>query len=200
MPPAIAARLKERLDIAAVEFDASSIAAVVHDARSFAIDLVMREAVARLRASGRRLAGLVQHNVHKDDADCSEMLMEDLASNRLVSISMHRPRGSIGCRLDAAGLAEAAGLAAAGIARGADIVVISKFGAQEATGKGLRDEIALAVGSAIPLLTSVSVGLLPAWRDFIGEGWTALPPDPAKIVEWGHAAIEARAGEPAFGA
>jgi nucleoside-triphosphatase THEP1 len=175
------------------------IGAVVHDARPASIDLLMREVVGRLRARGRRLAGLVQHNVEKVGVDCAEMLLEDLASNQLVSISMRRPRGSRGCRLDAAGLAEAAAIAAAGIERGADIVVISKFGAQEASGKGLRDEIALAVGSGIPLLTSVSERLLPAWRDFIGEAWTALPADPIEILKWGHMAIEARTKESALG-
>jgi nucleoside-triphosphatase THEP1 len=186
--------------IPSTDFEVPSIAAVVHDRRSASIDLMMREVADRLRASGRRLAGLVQHNVEKDGSECSEMLLKDLASDRLVSISMQRPRGSRGCRLDAAGLAEAAALAAAGIGRGADLVVISKFGAQEASGKGLRDEIALAVGSGIPLLTCVSRRLLPTWRDFIGEAWTALPPDPTEILEWAHLAIGARAREPALGA
>ena len=188
------------METSPVSSDMVHIAAVVHHARSASIDLLMRQVVGSLRASGRSLAGLVQHNVEKVDADCAEMLLEDLASNQLISISMRRPRGSRGCRLDAAGLAQAAAIAAAGIERGADMVVISKFGAQEASGKGLRDEIALAVGSGIPLLTSVGERLLPAWRDFIGEAWTALPPDPSKMLGWSQMAIEARAKQPALGA
>ncbi|MFI5012504.1 MAG: DUF2478 domain-containing protein [Hyphomicrobiales bacterium] len=168
------------------------IAAIVHETRSTAIDRVMCEAAQRLRAHGLRLGGLVQHNVLKDGIGCAEMLLEDLASGRRVSISLERPKGSSGCRLDPAGLAEAATLGAQGIARGVDLAIISKFGAQEAAGKGLREEIALAASSDTPLVTSVSRTLLPAWRDFIGEDWTKLDPDPAAIEAWGLAAVAAR--------
>jgi nucleoside-triphosphatase THEP1 len=168
---------------------ACPIAAVVHKARSAAIDLLMREAARRLRARGLKLGGLVQHNVEKDGIDCAEMLLEDLASGRRVSISLERTKGSSSCRLDPSGLAEAAALGAQGIGHGVDLAIISKFGAQEAAGKGLRQEIALAATSSNPLLTSVSRRLLPAWRDFIGEDWTKLTPDPAAIEAWGLAAV-----------
>jgi nucleoside-triphosphatase THEP1 len=182
------------------------VAAVVHEARSVAIDLVIAEAARRLRARGLKLGGLVQHNVEKDGMDCAEMLLEDLASGKRISISLKRARGSSGCRLDPSGLAEAAALGAQGIACGVDLAIISKFGAQEAAGKGLRAEMALAASSGMPLLTSVSRRLLPAWRDFIGEDWTQLPPDPAAIESWGVAAVKRRglvaalAEEPALGA
>jgi len=172
---------------------AHPIAAVVHEAHAAVIDGVMREAARRLRARGLRLGGLVQHNVEKDGIDCAEMLLEDLASGRRVSISLARPKGSTGCRLDPAGLAEAAALTADGIAQGADLAIISKFGAQEAAGKGLRQEIALAAGNGMPLLTSVSRRLLPAWSAFIGDGWVELPPDPAAIEAWGLAAARRHA-------
>jgi nucleoside-triphosphatase THEP1 len=172
-----------------METFASPIAAVVHDTRSAAVDQVILEAAGRLRARGIRLGGLVQHNVEKDGADCAEMRLEDLASGRCVSISLKRTKGASGCRLDAAGLAEAAALGAQGIARGVDLAIISKFGAQEAAGKGLREELALAVVNATPLLTSVSRRLLPAWQDFIGENWTRLPPDAAAIEAWGLASL-----------
>jgi nucleoside-triphosphatase THEP1 len=168
---------------------ASPIAAIVHEARSAAVDQLILDAARRLRARGVKLGGLVQHNVEKDGTDCAEMLLEDLVSARRVSISLRRTKGSPGCRLDPAGLAEAAALGTQGITSGVDLVIISKFGAQEAAGKGLREELALAVMSATPLLTSVSRRLLPAWEDFIGENWTMLPPDLAAVEAWGIASL-----------
>ena len=173
-----------------MEVLASPIAAVVHETRSTAIDRLMLETARRLRARGVKLGGLVQHNVEKQGADCSRMLLEDLASGHQVPISLERGGGS-GCRLDAAGLAEAAALGARGIAGGADFVIISKFGAQEAAGKGLREEIAQAVLRAAPLLTSVSIRLLPAFVNFIGESWTRLPPDLVAVEAWALAAVAA---------
>ncbi|MBV9114570.1 MAG: DUF2478 domain-containing protein [Hyphomicrobiales bacterium] len=170
---------------------ASPIAAVVHETHSTAIDRLMLEAARRLRARGVKLGGLVQHNVAKNGTDCAEMLLEDLASGLHVTISLER-RGGSGCRLDAAGLAEAAALGARGIASVADFVIISKFGAQEAAGKGLREEIAQAVMCGKPLLTSVSSRLLSAFEDFIGERWTKLSPDLDTIEAWALAAVAAR--------
>ncbi|SDR56753.1 Protein of unknown function [Rhizobiales bacterium GAS113] len=175
----------------------SAIAAIVHETRTTAVDLVLAEAARRLRARGLKLGGLIQHNVEKEGIDCAEMLLEDLASCRRVSISLSRTKGS-GCRLDPAGLAEAAALGAQGIAGGVDLAIISKFGAQEASGKGLRQEIAQAAMQATPLLTSVSRRLLPAWNAFIGEDWIELRAEPDAIEAWALAAVAAR--EPALGA
>jgi nucleoside-triphosphatase THEP1 len=181
-----------------VEPLSSAIAAIVHGAHASTIDLVLAEAARRLRARGLKLGGLIQHNVEKDGIDCAEMLLEDLASGRHISISLQRAPGSTGCRLDPSGLAAAAALGAQGIAGGVDLAIISKFGAQEANGKGLRQEIALAAMQGTPLLTSVSKRLLPAWRAFIGEDWTELRADPDAVESWALMAVATR--EPAFGA
>lgn len=172
---------------------ASPIAAVVHEARAPAIDRLMLEAARRLQARGIRLGGLVQHNVAKDGTDCATMLLEDLASGTLVTISLERSRRGSGCRLDAAGLAEAAARGGRGIARGVELAIVSKFGAQEAAGKGLREEIAQAVMLETPLLTSVTSRLLPAFEDFIGGSWTRLAPELADIEAWALSAVAGRA-------
>jgi hypothetical protein len=182
-----------------MEVLASSIGAVVHETRAVAIDRVMLEAARGLRARGVKLGGLVQHNVVKHGTDCAEMRLEDLAGGKHVVISLARPRGA-GCRLDAAGLAEAAALGARGIASGVDLAIISKFGAQEAAGKGLREEIAQAVILGTPLLISVSSRLLCAFEDFIGETWTRLPPDVAAVEAWALSAVAARKPTAALGA
>ena len=176
---------------------ASPIAAVVHEMRAPAIDRLMLEAARRLQARGIRLGGLAQHNVAKDGTDCAAMLLEDLASGRLVTISLERSRRGFGCRLDAAGLAEAATLGGRGIASGVALAVISKVGAQEAAGKGLREELAQAVLLETPLLTSVSSRLLPAFEDFIGVSWTRLAPELGVIEAWALSAVAGHKPAPA---
>jgi nucleoside-triphosphatase THEP1 len=184
-----------------MELLTSPIAAVVHETRAAAIDRLMLEAAKRLRARGVRLGGLVQHNVAKQATDCAAMLLEDLASGKLVTISLERSRRGSGCRLDAAGLAEAAALGGRGIASGVDLAIISKFGAQEAAGKGLRAELAQAVMLETPLLTSVSSRLLSTFEDFVGESWTRLPPELAAIETWALSAVDREpALDRAFGA
>lgn len=182
-----------------LDFLTSPIAAVVHDGSSPFVDLVLEDVARRLKARDLKLGGLIQHNFERDGIDCAEMLLEDLTSGRKVSISLRGSPGSKGCRLDPAGLADAAALAAAGIAEGVDLAIISKFGAQEAAGRGLRDEIALAISHGTPLLTSVGEKLLPAWREFIGGDWLPLIADPSAIEAWALSAIEARTGEPVLG-
>jgi len=179
-----------------MEVFTSPIAAVVHETRAVAIDRLMLEAATRLRARGVKLGGLVQHNVEKHGTDCAAMLLEDLRSGKHVAISLEQSRRGSGCRLDAAGLAEAAALGGRGIAGGVDLAIISKFGAQEAAGKGLREELAQAVMLETPLLTSVSLRLLSAFEDFIGVSWTRLPPELAAIEAWALSVVAAR--EPAL--
>ncbi len=174
----------------------SAIAAVVHETRSAAVDRLMLEAARRLQARGLKLGGLVQHNVKKQGADCAEMLLEDLASGKLVTISLEPSRRGSGCRLDAAALAEAATLGSYGIASGVDLVVISKFGAQEASGKGLRQELAQTALLETPLLTSVSAHLLSAFEAFVGENWTRLPAELAAIEAWALSSVAARNATP----
>jgi hypothetical protein len=48
-------------------------------------------------------------------------------------------------------------------------VIVNKFGAQEAIGGGLRDEMMQVALAGIPLLTSVGRRFLPQWQEFIGE-------------------------------
>ena len=153
----------------------------------FAIDAVMHGLVGRLKRRGLRLAGVVQHNDDGCDDRCMAMSLEDVASGRRFPISQDLGAGASGCHLDAAGLAAAAAAFSDVLAGHADLVIVNRFGKQEALGEGLRQEIAGALLAGLPLLIAVRSDFLPAWRAFAGDDWLELPPDEEVVERWAQA-------------
>jgi hypothetical protein len=54
------------------------------------------------------------------------------------------------------------------IARGADLVILSKFSNLEAERGGLSDAFRAAVAAGLPVATAVLSAVAEAWRDFVG--------------------------------
>ena len=150
----------------------------------FQIDDFMAGLASRLKLRGLRLGGVVQRNDDDCGEGCLSMALEDLASGVRFPISQDLGPGADGCRLDAAGLAAAGGALATALAGEADLIIVNKFGRQEMLGQGLRQEIAATLLAGLPLLIAVRRDFLPAWREFAGEDWTELPPEPAAIEAW----------------
>lgn len=159
------------------------LAAIPYE-RDFGIDAFMQGVVARLRARGLRLGGVIQHNDAECDDRCMAMSLEDLSSGARFPISQDLGPSAEGCRLDAAGLAAAAAAFSGVLAEQADLVIVNKFGKQEALGEGLREEIAKAVMAGLPVLLAVRHDFLPAWRDFAGDDWVALAADEEPVERW----------------
>ncbi len=65
-----------------------------------------------------------------------------------------------------------------------DILVINRFGRQEAEGRGLLDEIARAAAAGIPVIIAIEEALLPAWEAFVGEETLRLEADAGCIAAW----------------
>lgn len=164
------------------------LAAIVY-ASGFPIDDLMAAVADRLKAEAVRLGGVVQHNRGDCASGCAAMVLEDLASGRMFAISEDRGAGATGCRLDAAGLAAAGGAVASALSGPVDLLIINKFGKQEALGQGLRAEIAAGFLSGLPLLTAVREDMLAAWTAFVGEDWQALPPEPEAVAGWALASL-----------
>jgi hypothetical protein len=141
----------------------------------FALDLVR---------SGERIGGVVQRNV-KDGSGCQVgMVAVDLMTGAEISICQPLGTGSMACKLDAAGLAEAAVAVARAIAAHVDLIVINKFSKQEASGAGLRDELADAIAAGIPVLTAVPEKCIEAWAGFTGDIGTSLLCERGAIEGW----------------
>lgn len=140
---------------------------------------VLVEVARQLKKRGAALAGAIQHS----DGPCS-MELEILPSGTRVPISQSLGSGSTGCRLDSTALAEAASMVRRSLAGSPELVIFNKFGAQEASGSGLSDEMAEAAMAGVPVLTAVSETLLPQWNAFTGDEFTRLPCTVEAAVEW----------------
>ncbi|MGE5261554.1 MAG: DUF2478 domain-containing protein [Actinomycetota bacterium] len=70
------------------------------------------------------------------------------------------------------------------IAAGADLVILSKFGKQEAERGGLVDAFRAAVVSGVPILTTVSPAMTEAWHRFAGPLSELLPAEAGRIEAW----------------
>ncbi|MTH76726.1 DUF2478 domain-containing protein [Paracoccus aestuariivivens] len=145
-------------------------------------DRLLAETARSLSAQGLRLAGAVQENLdHGPDSAC-DMDLRILGDGAVIRISQSLGTCSEGCRLDTGALALAVGRAEAVLAKGADLVIVNKFGKQEAFGRGFRDFIATALAQSIPVLLSVPTEQLSDFHSFAGD--MAEPIDPPSLLSW----------------
>lgn len=149
-----------------------------------ASDRLLADLAGRLRGRGLRLAGAVQVNVDRPDSHRCDMDLHVLTGAEVVRISQNLGREARGCRLDAGGLERAVGLVAAALDAGADLLIVNKFGKQEAEGRGFRPLIGEALAREVPVLMAVSASNRAAFLAF-SEGFAEeLRPDPAVLEDW----------------
>jgi hypothetical protein len=118
-----------------------------------------------------------------------------LPDGPVIRISQSLGRLSSGCRLNAEALERAVGLARAQLDRGADIMLVNKFGKHEAEGRGFRDLIAEALDRDLPVLCGLNATNAPAFEAFTGGMATSLAPTADVLFQWltDHAGCAARA-------
>ncbi|HJV80953.1 DUF2478 domain-containing protein [Noviherbaspirillum sp.] len=147
--------------------------------------LVLEKVVAKLRQRGVALAGVIQHS----GEDCS-MTLELLPSGLRIPMSQSLGAGSAACRLDSGALAQAASLVRKEIDTSPELVVFNKFGAQEAAGGGMRDEMLRAVMAGLSIIVPVRDSLLPQWKEFVGDEFVLLDCDPEAVLAWWDAQMQ----------
>lgn len=147
------------------------------------------ELARAFRARGERLAGVIQRDVAQPGRPCCDMLLDDLATGTTIRISEDRGPEARGCRIDMAGLSEAAEAISRAIRDcSPTLIIINKFGKVECEGGGLREVIGEAVGNGIPVIVGVPERNLPELRSFAGNMATVLPADRDTVLDW-HAAL-----------
>ncbi|SFI18420.1 molybdenum ABC transporter ATP-binding protein [Bradyrhizobium sp. cf659] len=165
------------------DIDPNRVAAILYRPQDD-VDSLLADFAQDLVRSGERIGGVVQRNV-KDGGGCQVgMQAIDLMTGAEISICQPLGRGAMACKLDAAGLAEAAVAVGRAITADVDLVVFNKFSKQEAAGKGLRDELAGAIAAGIPVLTAVPEKCLDAWTNFTGGIGTSLLCERDVIEGW----------------
>lgn len=134
--------------------------------------------------AGRRPCGVVQFNTEIGDDRPCDMDVQVLPDGPVLRISQSLGPGASGCRLDPDALERSVGLVAAGLASAPDVLIVNKFGKQEAAGGGFRDVISQALLLGIPVLVGLNASNEDAFRTF-ADG-LAEPVDPTReaLLAW----------------
>jgi len=147
-------------------------------------DLVLGRLATDLAARGLRCCGTVQINSERCGSGPCDMDVRVLPDGPVLRISQDLGPQARGCRLDPAALETAVGLVAAGLSSGVDLLIINKFGKQEAEARGFRDVIAEAVAMDLPALVGLNALNRPAFETFAEGMAIELPPEPAALMAW----------------
>lgn len=167
----------------------SQLGVVVYDDGLFADALIARCAAA-LAACGYQLGGIVQSNAPRPGRRRCDMYVKDLLSGDEIKISLDRGNEASGCRLDPDAFARIDAWVALAVLERVDLLIINKFGKEEAHGRGLRSIIADALIAEIPLVIGVSTRNLHDFLTFVGDSPACLRPDVESIRAWCRNAIE----------
>jgi nucleoside-triphosphatase THEP1 len=159
------------------------VAAIVYANEAYP-DTVFGALVARCRALGLSLAGVLQHQVSEGADRRCDVIVEDLTSGHRTPLFEDRGAGARGCRLDEAALAEATARVEGSLENVPQLLVLSKFGKVECDGGGLRDLIASAIDRGIPVVIGVPQRNLGTWREFAGEFAIELSAHTSEVELW----------------
>lgn len=77
----------------------------------------------------------------------------------------------------------------ASLSGGADLVILNKFGKQEAEGRGFREVLAGAVAEGIPVLVGLNALNNAAFEAFAAGLATECPPTLEALTQWAETAI-----------
>jgi len=160
------------------------VAALVYGKSSRGADALLADFARDQLARGRRLHGLLQHEITPTDGGRPQRRLSDLRSGRLYRLSQDLGPGSQACSLDAGALAVASEVLREALDARAELVIVNRYGAIEAAGGGFAQEMLALMSNGIPLLTVVSATLLPEWRRFTGQAGLELPVARAPLQAW----------------
>jgi nucleoside-triphosphatase THEP1 len=161
-----------------------NLAAIIYRSGEDDADRLLADLAVDLIGHGYRIGGIVQHNADGPCGPRDLMQLVDLTSGRAIPICQRLGSGAMSCRLDAAGMAEAAVAVTRAIAAEVELIIVNKFSKLEATGGGLRSEIADAIVAGLPVLTAVPEKYYHAWIAFTGGFGTTLACERRVIEEW----------------
>lgn len=176
------------------------LAALVYE-RDQDPDQVLRDFASELNSNGFHAVGLVQFGHHCVDAPkLSAMLLD---SGEELQLLQDLGACATGCRLDVGQLLDAGARVASAIDRGADLVIVNRFGRQEREGRGLSYLIERALSADIPVVIAVPDHRFADWIKFAGgmsvklrcnrealhTWWSAVSVRSTGIVREGHQTI-----------
>uniref|UniRef100_UPI003BA9D4E0 DUF2478 domain-containing protein n=1 Tax=Stappia sp. TaxID=1870903 RepID=UPI003BA9D4E0 len=158
------------------------------------MDLVLARLSEHLAEAGLRTCGVVQINTEIGEGRHCDMDVKVLPEGPMIRISQSLGPESRGCRLDPEGLESAVGHVASRLAQGADVLIVNKFGKQEADGRGFREVIGEALASGVPVIVGVNGLNRDRLMEFCGEFAEPVEADVTALFEWVLEARNADAG------
>lgn len=175
---------------------AAPFAAVVYPPQSNAVGFLGAFA-EKLKQRGVRVAGIVQEKVRDSDGALTGIDAIDVATGARAPIKRvaRQNRDTNNCALDASVLAGTSGFLRHAIEEGVELIVVDKFGTEEQNGRGLSDEILLAISEGIPLLISVPQPALDIWQERTGAMGGVLPLDAGALEQWWAGILLHRSGK-----
>lgn len=169
---------------------ASKLACVVA-ARSIEVQNVFAQLAMTWRASGINVVGAISEPHGLPDRACGAGILRDIGSGEPYSIYLQTAPIGTSCHIDIAGVERASAVVLDQVSS-ADIVVLSKFGKLEVTGRGLATVFQAAMAASKPILTSVADKHSTAWQSFAPDA-TSLTLDEEVIDAWVKHALRDRA-------
>lgn len=150
-------------------------------------DLILAALAALLEERGLRCCGTVQINtvnpVYGRAGPC-DMNVRVLPDGPVLRISQDLGPSARGCRLDPVALETAVGLVSERLAKGADLLIVNKFGKHEAEGRGFRDVIAEALAMEIPVLVGLNALNREAFERFTEGLAVPVAPEAEALRAW----------------
>ena len=145
----------------------------------------LAQLISPLQADGYLVGGVNTAEIDDGPWECRKpMYLRDLLSGERIRISQDLGPAAEGCALDTGQLALAGQAIYRAIEANVALIIVNKFGTQEAAGAGLRDELLAAAEAGVPILTTVKPEMVPAWQDFVGELGELLPPALVDVAAW----------------
>jgi len=144
------------------------------------------EFVRELKALGVKVGGLLQEVVRNPDGSRDRIDTIDIATGNRVVINQTTPATlkSHLCSLDTAALAETTQVLRRAVADNARLIIVEKFGHQEAEGEGLAADILDVIASGVPMLVAVPETSFDAWQDRTGGLGVRLGFDLGAFRDW----------------
>ena len=161
----------------------TAIAAILYE-RGEPIEEFMATLASTLSSRAIHVGGLVQHNYRTDEFTRCRIELENIITGTRYQLTQNLGSASQACALDITALADASSALRQAIAERVEVVIINKFGTQEAAGGGLRNEMMLIALTGIPIITAVSQRYLSEWQDFAGTEAVLLPMTTTAVMSW----------------
>jgi hypothetical protein len=149
------------------------------------IDRLLADTAENLSCRGLVLSGLVKDHSHTSrfENGC-DMRVRVLPDGPSIPITQSLGLGSGSCRLDPGAIAEAVSLVERNGLAQSDLLILNKFGPEEAAGRGFCSIIGTALEHDIPVLVGVSRVNIEAFERFASGMADVLPAEPGRIFDW----------------